>query len=97
MANLDGQAIAIGDTVYDVAYGSGQVTELLVDDRFRVRFADGSYHVYTPEGITHHFANKTVFWHNPIVAVPMKSDTLWGAAAAIAHAVVEALRNARVS
>ena len=91
-ATLDGYDVNIGDKVFDVAHGIGDVMEMLVEDRFRVRFATGQYFAYDSTGTTKRYPRRTLYWHDPVISLPHKDDTKWSAAAAIGRAVVDQLR-----
>lgn len=91
-ATLDGYDVNIGDSVYDVAHGTGKVMELLVENRFRVHFSSGQYFVFDSSGRTNRYPNRTLYWHNPVLMAPLKDDTKWASAAAICRTVAEQLR-----
>ena len=90
---MDGHHVVVGDAVYDVLHGSGEVFEILVDKNFRVRFgAANVHHTYGESGHGVRYRARTLFWHNPIIAVPSKTDTGWQKIREICTAVVNTLR-----
>lgn len=89
---LDGADVRIKDSVYDVAYGAGKVTHLADNGGITVRFGDGREAGYV-EGRTPRFPQRTLYWQNPIVAVPPKSMRRWVAVRAAAAAVANSLTN----
>ncbi len=74
---FDGSELALNDSVYDVAYGSGRVIEL--DNRnnvFRVAFGARTF-TYDLKGFGT-FPRKTLFWREPLgTFVPAKNDEKW--------------------
>ena len=88
---LDNDPVEVGDKVYDLVFGTGEVSELKVDGRFRVRFATGA-HVYDRTGIRVDANNRTLFWHNPVVTVPQKDDTHWSVARRLCEAMIAELK-----
>lgn len=90
---MDGATVNVGDRVYDTAYGPGVVEQLLVDSRFVVMFSTVSRRqTYSTSGTGVRFPTRTLFWHDPIIAVPAKDDTGWLKIQQICRAVVETLR-----
>jgi hypothetical protein len=76
MAQLDNDAIGLGDTVYDVVFGVGRVVEIFADGRFLVGFTSRRV-VYSSTGHSKMNRGRTLYWHDPIVAIPTKSDSRW--------------------
>ena len=76
--NFDGAQIKPGDNVYDVAYGTGQVTQVKENEqRFVVVFGSRQF-TYQLNGCNGQFPAKTLFWRDPISGfVPMKDDATW--------------------
>ena len=74
---FDGGTLNLNDSVYDVAYGSGSVTEINdVLSYFRVDFAGRTF-TYGPEGIGT-FPRKTLYWREPIGGyIPQKDQPSW--------------------
>lgn len=90
---MDGATLSVGDKVYDIAYGPGEVEQLLVDNRFVVVFSTVSRRqTYLTSGTGVRFPTRTLYWHDPIIAVPAKNDTGWLKIQQICRAVVETLR-----
>ncbi|MFZ1491126.1 MAG: hypothetical protein WAS51_14405 [Ilumatobacteraceae bacterium] len=92
---MDGYPVLVNDRVYDTQYGWGEVEQLLVDNRAAVVFTVGSKslrHVYDANGVGTRFKTRTLYWHDPIIAVPAKSDNGWTKIQQICRAVVDTLR-----
>lgn len=87
---LDGYDVQRGDAVYDVAYGAGRVTHLADNGSITVTFGDGRQAGYT-DGRTRRFPQRTLYWKDPVVAVPAKDATLWNCVKAAAAAVANTL------
>jgi len=94
-ATLDNEPVAVGDKVFDVCYGPGTVEELLVEDRFRVSFSLNRFVVFNGDGIAARFPRRTLYWHDPVVAAPMKSDEHWGVLASICRSISDNIRTLR--
>lgn len=93
MHTLDGEQVVVGDFLYDTQYGRGQVEQLLVDNRVVVLFSGlNRRHVYNSEGVGTRFHVRTLYWHDPIIVVPAKSDTGWLKIQQVCLAVIAALR-----
>lgn len=91
---MDNDPVQIGDKMYDVQFGAGEVVELKVADRFRVRFAKGTY-TYEGTGIRVDASVRTLYWHNPIVVLPAKDDIRWDEARRLCSALIKELRSMR--
>lgn len=83
MSNLmlmDGEAILVGDFVFDMQHGGGAVTALHVPDGLlMVRFSSIPITFkYKENGVRDGASNRTLFWRNPVVIAPTKSETVWG-------------------
>jgi hypothetical protein len=91
MAHLDGDSIELGDAVYDVVLGVGRVVEVFADGRFRVGFTARAV-VYTGTGHSKLNRGRTLYWHDPIVAVPTKSDSRWVLIKRLCAAVIAEVR-----
>jgi len=73
---IDGVKVNIGDTVYVLGIGSGQVTKVSSDGGFSVRTGSGEAS-YRSGG---YVANKRrVYWANPIFITPPNDPVLWRA------------------
>lgn len=70
---LDGDKVAAGDSVYDVAMAeSGTVARVTTRGDIEVRFSRGRIARYGPNGM---FAGvKRLYWHNPVIEIPRKND-----------------------
>ena len=76
MAQLDNDVVALGDTVHDVVLGVGRVSEIFPDGRFMVSFPTRRV-AYTGTGRSKLNRGRTLYWHDPIVAIPTKNDSRW--------------------
>lgn len=74
MLELDGAVINIGDRVYDIANGYGSVSD--INDRFfTVQFLNRRRLTFKDNGMLNEV--RRVFWHNPLVIAPPKSEARW--------------------
>lgn len=89
---FDGSPVLVGDSVHDVAYGPGVVSELKVSEsRFVVRFGT-RYVGYTLAGVGN-FTRKTLYWRDPTDLLPVpKSAANW----ALFTQVKQSLHNALI-
>jgi hypothetical protein len=72
---FDGSELVYGDSVYDVAYGSGKVIEINEKtDNFRVAFGARSF-TYDLMGFGT-FPRKTLYWRDPISGFTPPKDTI---------------------
>lgn len=93
MAQMDGSPVLVNDAVFDTQYGTGEVEQILIDNRFTVLFSGLNRRVtYNGSGLSARFQVRTLFWHDPIIAVPAKSDANWLKIKQIATVLVSALR-----
>lgn len=92
MATMDGSSVAVGDAVYDTIYSDGEVFEITLDNRIKVRFPDGREMTYTTAGVSVRFGARTLYWKDPVIAVPLKTDTKWDQARDLCTAIVGVLR-----
>lgn len=88
---FDGDDLNLNDSVYDVAYGSGIVTEIMDrQNQFRVKFGERSF-TYKLNGQSM-FPRKTLFWREPIGRYyPRKNDTNWATFSNLRDAIAHAL------
>lgn len=78
MPLLDTSTISLGDTVFSMGYGSGKVVELLTADRYVVRFeVNGKRVAYEGNGVQVRMPYRSLYWADPIVALPKKGTTRW--------------------
>lgn len=93
MALLDGTEVRVGDTLWSVAEGRGRVTQLLTEGRVLIEFEVGGRTVtFDGLGIRARGTHRTLFWKNPIIAIPSKDDALWDRLRPVITAVVAAFR-----
>lgn len=91
--DMDGDVVLVGDTVFDVLFGTGTVTELLVDDRFRVKFPNKNQPMtYSTTGIGVRYSERTLYWHDPVITIPFKSEPKWLALRPVVTDLVNSLR-----
>lgn len=76
---LHNEDIFVGDTVYDILEGTGAVASV-DNNRITVKFGSRTYS-YNSEGSrtagTANRFNPFLYWHDPIVMIPTKSETKW--------------------
>lgn len=73
---LHQKPVAVGDSVFDAAYGAGTVHSLsLASAGITVRFSGGRMLSYTDGGHTPRFAQATLFWQNPVFDLPSELTT----------------------
>lgn len=90
---LDGEAVSIHEIVYDVIYGEGAVVQLLTNQRFRVFFSrTGGTVTYDSAGVSFKLGARTLYWKNPIITIPPKSDTKWALILAMVQDITTRVR-----
>lgn len=73
---MDNELILIGDRVHDVIFGVGTIDRIIeAEDRFWVLVA-GRSECYDSRG-NGRFGVRTLFWQNPFIIAPHKSDAAW--------------------
>jgi hypothetical protein len=86
---MDGAQVNVGDAVYDVILGTGTVTELTLDNRIKVRFSGvGREGTFTSGGVSGRWNARTLYWRDPVLVAPLKSDAEWARVRSICLAVV---------
>lgn len=76
MAKIDGFTVNMGDPVYDIILGAGQVTGMHSGGSFVVKIGS-SESVYRDGG---YFGNsRRLYWSDPIVILPPKNRRVWSA------------------
>lgn len=91
---LDGFEVKVGDTVYDLVLGSGVVVSLHEDsavNRFTVKFGEHRQLTFDEHGFCHH-KFRTLYWHNPIIAIPAKDDVFWALQKDVSLAATELIK-----
>lgn len=86
MATLHGYPAKVGESVYDLVWGTGTIAEVLPDARLRVTFATRDY-VFNDAGQSRSVQRPTLYWHNPVMIVPQKSEPVWNKTVRICRAV----------
>lgn len=93
MHTLDGSEVNIGDRVFAVGYGSGSVTELLTDNKFRVYFAISQRTVtFDSNGVMARMQARSLFWRDPVLVPPMKDEVMWNRIKPAIVALITAFR-----
>ena len=73
---MDSEPLLIGDRVYDVVFGTGLVDRLAEgENRFWVIFGNRN-ESYDANG-NGRFGVRTLYWHNPFIIAPHKSESTW--------------------
>lgn len=95
MPALHGDTVSVGDQVYDVAMGPGVVRFIYEGDAeypILVSFSGNREQAYSPAGHTRRFLQATLYWANPILAVPQRvARPFWPAVQAGVVAMIEAM------
>jgi hypothetical protein len=89
---LDNDPVAYGDHVYDVVYGQGEVIELRPDGRFRVEFSAFRTVVYNSTGHSKNNRGRTLYWRDPVLVTPTKSDATWTLIQRLVTAIITEMR-----
>ncbi len=76
---FDGDYIKLGDTMFDMVYGKGTVSQVKEhEQKFVVVFPGDRQFTYELNGAGQFPNRKTLFWRDPIGAfIPMKNDDTW--------------------
>lgn len=90
MAEISREVVTIGDKVWDILWGQGEVydTDALM---IKVKFSDGTKANFTTGGKYNNQVNQRLFWHNPIFFDPPKNLILVQAVQQIAMDTKERL------
>ena len=92
---LDNEPLLIGDRVFDIVFGIGTVDKILdQENRFWVIIGDRN-ESYDSNG-NGRFNVRTLYWHNPFIIAPHKSDAKWELMGRIIEAVSGILRGKEV-
>lgn len=93
---LDGETVDLGDRLFDLVHGQGVVVETYaLSNQFRVEFGNDKRVVYDGVGMSRFFRTRTLYWHDPMIALPVKSDRGWLRIKNICAAVVREMRAGR--
>lgn len=75
---LHGEEVRVGDNVFDVSATRGPgIVSLITRRGMEVRFPSGPMATYNSEGKQLGNSRATLFWHDPIIAVPVKNHAAW--------------------
>ena len=93
MHTLDGSEVFIGDSVYGVGYGTGRVSELLSEGKFRVYFASSNRSItFDGNGVMARMAHRCLFWRDPVLAAPFKDEVQWNRIKPVITAAIDAFK-----
>lgn len=84
MATLNNENVSVGDRVYDLTQGWGEVIDTTFNE-IAVRFDTGIRIAFDSTG--HYGGVRRLYWHNPIVVEPPKDNSLWATLTACISAV----------
>lgn len=87
---LDDCDIEAGDAVYDLFFGDGRVKNITADGHAVVVFGTRMF-TYDGRGVGAH-GHKSLYWHNPILLVPMKDEREWSLQRRLNTAIANELR-----
>lgn len=74
MVMISNEYATVGDRVYDIVQGYGQIVDTIFGD-IVVRFDNGVRITFDETGS--YGAVRRLYWHNPIVIEPSKDNKLW--------------------
>lgn len=89
MAQINNETVNYNDAVFDLIHGWGRVASTEFNN-IAVRFDSGIRVSYEDGGV--YAGQQRLFWHNPIIYIPMKNKTLWEATASAAASLAEIVR-----
>jgi hypothetical protein len=91
---MDGAEVYIGDSMHDMQFGRGRVVEILSNNRVILNFAPTNrrYTFNTLTGCMNGRQFRTLFWQDPVLAVPVKDDAQWVLMRNICTSVVNSFR-----
>jgi len=76
MVMISNETAVVGDRVYDIVQGYGQIVDTAFGD-IVVRFDNGIRITFDKTGS--YGGVRRLYWHNPIVVEPTKDNKLWQA------------------
>lgn len=74
MTMISNENAIVGDRVYDIVQGYGQIVDTAFGD-IAVRFDNGIRITFDKDG--NYGGVRRLYWHNPIVIEPSKDNKLW--------------------
>lgn len=74
MVMISNENAVVGDRVYDIVQGYGQIVDTAFGD-IAVRFDNGIRITFDKDG--NYGGVRRLYWHNPIVVEPTKDNRLW--------------------
>lgn len=90
MAKLHHEPANVGDRVYDLTRGFGEIAG--VSDVIEVRFPTGIRIQYNDNGVPLNRSIPQLYWRNPIIVAPTKNDDTWEAVEKIVRNTVQTVR-----
>lgn len=87
---MDGFEVKAGDAVYDLFQGDGRVASVTADSHAVVVFGARSL-TFDERGIGQH-GRRSLYWHNPVLVVPMKDEAMWSLQRRLNAAIAAELR-----
>ena len=88
---LDNSDITVGDKVYDLEYGYGDVVEI-TDAGIHVRLNSlGRKKLYDSRGMRRGAKTRVLYWHDPVITNPPKDKARWNLVTKVARAAAEAV------
>lgn len=92
MYKLHSEKVELGDTVYDVSASRGVGRVIMLSSAgIEVEFSSGSRTTYNERGIQRGKNRSTLFWRDPIIFVPAKSERVYSAQKTIAATIKNVL------
>lgn len=89
MVMISSENVSVGDKLYDIVYGYGEVTSLQYGD-ITVLFNKKQRIVFDHSGSLG--GVRRLYWHNPVVVEPPKNSSLWGVLVACIKPIYEHLK-----
>lgn len=74
MTMISNENAVVGDRVYDIVQGYGQIVDTAFSD-IVVRFDNGVRITFDKDG--NYGGVRRLYWHNPVVIEPTKNNKLW--------------------
>jgi hypothetical protein len=92
---LHGEPVAVGDAVYDILRGAGFIERLRPDGKFEVRFTTTRMlRVFQQDGRPSPGDPILLYWHDPVVFIPLKREAAYVQQRNLSSAIRDALSRA---